>query len=140
MRLLQAGFLICTVALAVCGCQSTPEQRLIGAWSTDRDRTVLPDLPSGAFDGRLRRQLYNVQLKLSADHTFSLSGLSQLGGTWKYENDSLVLTPQQNGAPMFGGAFLGLRTLKVDREFTSLTYTTQAPFLGSVKLVLVKTA
>jgi hypothetical protein len=131
--------LLCiAVIFAIAGCQFTDDQRLIGAWSADRENTTIPQFPFAEWSDHMRNAIESSQLKLSADHTFILSGISEVGGTWDYKSNVLTLHAHASSAhksPLFDGDV----DLKVDKAFGVMELDCPTQF-GVIKLVLNKTA
>jgi hypothetical protein len=132
-------FLLLALGLCLFGCQYGPDQQLVGAWSADRLLTKIPDLPIPQGSRRLQNGIYATQLKLSADHTFILTGLRQTGGKWSYSKGVLTLKPAQDSKPGQWGLVSEIHRLKVEPDFSRMTVVIPLPF-GQIVIVLDKTA
>jgi hypothetical protein len=129
--------LIACVCLA--GCDCSPDQQMIGAWTTNRRLSKIPDVPYFGKNSKFRNGLYAIQLKLTGDHTFVLAGLRQFGGTWSYEKGVLTLTPAKDAQPSQWKISSEIHKLTVSPDFSRMTASFPMPF-GTIELVLDKTA
>jgi hypothetical protein len=119
------------------GCAQTPEQQLVGAWSTDRNASKIPHIANREFDRKIRRGLEGAQLKLSADHSYVLVGPAQVSGKWSYSEGQLTLTP--NDEDHLGPVSKFIKDFHVSKDFGSMAATIETP-LGKFIVVLNKTA
>ena len=132
-------FLLISLGLCLIGCQYGPDQQLVGAWTTNRRLTKLPEFPFPDLRKRIENGIYATQLKLSADHTFVLSGLRQVGGKWSYAKGQITLEPAIDPKQGQTKLPMQIRQLTVEPDFNQMTVTVPLPF-GQLVLVLDKTA
>ena len=136
--------LLALAALAVVvgsACQENPDHRLIGAWSTDRTATHIPELPSRDVDRKLKRSIYAAQLKLSSDHTYVLSGFGQgsLIGRWQYQNSKLKLSDENGFKLGFSDPLALAHEFTVSPDFSRISVKVPTP-VGDLTIVFDKTA
>ncbi len=132
-------FLALLVLATMAGCQLGPDQQLVGAWTANRQLSKVPTIPFPEFGDRVERGVHSTQLKLSADHTFILTGLRQIGGAWKYENGVLTLSPATGADSPQMKLLDGLFHMKVNPDFSQMKATITSAF-GPFVIVLDKTA
>lgn len=130
-------FLLCAFAGLVVGCQLTPDQRLVGAWSADRELCQIPDF--GDDEHRFQNGIYAIQLKLSSDHTFILTGLTHIGGKWSIKDRTLTLKPAADSRQWQSRVISAMRRFTVSRDFSQMKIDIPTP-MGSMVIVLDKTA
>ena len=132
-------WLLCALVGLSFGCQLSPDQQLVGAWTADRRLCQVPDLSAWDDDHRFENGVYASQLKLSADHTFILTGLRQLGGKWSFSNGTLTLKPAEDSHLAAWQVVSAIRELSVAPDFTQMKITIPT-HIGDIVIVLDKTA
>ena len=130
-------FLLCILAGFLVGCQFTPDEQLVGAWSADRAQCQIPDF--GDNQRQFENAIYATQLKLSSDHTFILTGLRQIGGKWSYKNGTLNLKPSADSHLWQSRILAAMRKLTVSPDFGEMKITIETQ-IGDILVVLDKTA
>ena len=129
-------FLLCAFVGLMVGCQLTPDQQLIGAWSADRGLCQVPDF--GDDGHQFENAIYATQLKLSADHTFILTGLRQMGGKWSFKNGALTLKPAAD-SHVWQSRIVSAMRGEVSPDFSQMKLSVHTPW-GEIVIVLEKTA
>ena len=122
------------------GCAADSKSQLIGVWTSDEKRVVIPPIPDEKIAKNLKLGLSNMILKMRSDGTFvATSGLS-IDGRWKLEGLSVIFTVKQKKEGRFNlGSLISEMAAEVDPGFKKMTVNFQTP-AGPVVVVLRKTA
>jgi hypothetical protein len=88
------------VGLLLVGCGPSLEQRIVGTWKADMDRTVLPAAGAARTARGVRQALGATTLVLSEDGTYNLRSLQEAEGNWVLTGNQLTL--ESNDVRLFG--------------------------------------
>ncbi len=131
--------MLLALALSAIGCQLGPDQALVGAWTTNRELTKVPSIAFPEFGRRFKLGIESVQLKISSDHTFVLTGLPQAGGKWSFKQGKLHLMPSPEAQSQASKIEAAMNDFQVNFNSMRMDTTVMTPF-GPLYLVLDKTA
>ena len=95
MRALQTMWSVAMVValLMLAGC-ANQEAQLVGQWKGDASKITLPtgNTPQEKMGAQMAQaMLSNMTLDLKKDKTFAMNMMFQMEGTWKIENDTVLL-------------------------------------------------
>lgn len=85
------------VALLLAGCRTDPSADVVGTWSVD---LASSSIPSTSPEQTLFAQaaLAAVRVEIHPDGSFSLNVMRNQKGTWKYDGETLYLSPESDTA------------------------------------------
>jgi hypothetical protein len=93
MRAWIALGLVAATTLALTGCQPSPEDRVVGNWQGDLKLSEVPTIPLPGAQKRVEDAITGMQIKISRDKKFTLSGGLQgaTDGEWTVEERTVTM-------------------------------------------------